>query len=71
MPNQNVRCLTGNEIRAGDNRAQEAASRDFYMKQLEIMQDRFDQIVKAAVAGETVTVFDQWGDSVVLSKHQP
>lgn len=68
MQNQNIRCLTGDEIRRKDRDAQNEASREYYMQALENMQNKFDQIVSVANSGETVTVFDQWGESVVLSK---
>ena len=37
MLNQNIYCLTGNDIRKADQEAQNEASREFYMKALTTM----------------------------------
>lgn len=69
MQNQNVRNPSNSDIRMGNEAAQQAASLSYYKAMVDDLQERIDQIVNVASAGETVTVFDQWGGSVTLSQH--
>lgn len=66
MPSQTISCLTKTDIEMRVSEAQDKAARDQYALALKVMQDRFDQLVKATLAGESVIVHDQWGVSVLL-----
>lgn len=69
MQTQTIMTPTDNDIRRNDQAAQETASREFYMREVERLLDMIERIGQVARAGEMVVLVDRWGERTELVQY--